>query len=65
MYTIENIFIKMGLADGPQTIHNWSAGFPFAHALWIDPFGVHLRVVQRLRTGQFLWGSGVLYYTSR
>ena len=48
-----------------ETIHNWSAGFPFAHALWCRPFGVHLKVLQRLQTCQFLWGSGVLYYTSQ
>ena len=48
-----------------ETIHNWSAGCPYAHALWCRPFGVHLKVLQRLRTCQFLWGSGVLYYTSR
>ena len=21
-----------------ETIHNWSAGFPYAHALWCRPF---------------------------
>ena len=38
-----------------ETIHNWSAGCPYAHALWCRPFGVHLKVLQRLRTCQFLW----------
>jgi len=33
---------------GPRTIpssevHNWSAGFPSAHAFWCRPFGVHLK----------------------
>ena len=35
------------------------------HPRWCYPFGVHLKVLQRLRTCDFLWGSGVLYYTSR
>ena len=63
-----NVFKKeSGSRQTIQTIHfiyseahNWSPGFPCAPGLWFRPFGVHLKVLQRLRLGI---RSLVLYFS--